>query len=121
MNEKGKGLHMFIVLVLLYSLIAGQVPKIFDNAEESTCIPIQTADDFNQIRHDLTGDYCLTEDIDLSAYTNWEPISQFKGTLDGQGHTISNLTINRPDTDYVGLFSIIRNFDEEVAVKKPKF
>ena len=39
----------------------------------------------------------------------------FNGTFDGLGRTINNLTINRPATDYVGLFgatdttSIIRN------------
>jgi len=30
----------------------------------------------------------------------------FSGIFDGSGHTISNLTINRPATDYVGLFGI---------------
>jgi len=33
--------------------------------------------------------------------------TNFTGTFDGLGHTISNLTINRPTTDYVGLFGII--------------
>ncbi|GAA0889280.1 YDG domain-containing protein [Rhodanobacter soli] len=40
--------------------------------------------------------------------------TKFTGTFDGQGHTISNLTINLPATQYVGLFgwtmgSTIRN------------
>ena len=52
-------------------------------------------------------------DIDLSSYSNWDPIGDadsgvgFTGTLDGNGYTISNLTINRPDEDGVGLFCII--------------
>ena len=50
-------------------------------------------------------------DIDLSSYSNWDPIGDntagFTGVLDGNGYTISNLTINRPDEDYVGLFAII--------------
>ena len=51
--------------------------------------------------------------IDLSSYSNWDPIGDadsgvgFTGTLDGNGYTISNLTINRPDEDGVGLFSFI--------------
>ena len=56
-------------------------------------------------------------DIDLSSYSNWDPIGEydtdtgtgqgFTGVLDGNGYTISNLTINRPDEDGVGLFCII--------------
>lgn len=49
----------------------------------------------------------LTADINLSGQT-WTPIgtstsNYFKGTFDGGGHTISNLTINT-DASYVGLF-----------------
>ena len=34
----------------------------------------------------------LTADVDLTGY-NWVPITNFKGTLDGDGHTISGLTV----------------------------
>ena len=37
----------------------------------------------------------------------WLPINHFKAIFEGNGHTISNLMINRPNTDYVGLFSYI--------------
>src|SRR6185503_13978759 len=33
--------------------------------------------------------------------------NSFSGTFDGLGHTISNLTINRPGTNYVGLFGYV--------------
>ena len=56
-------------------------------------------------------------DIDLSSYANWDPIGEidfdtgtgqgFTGLLDGNGYAISNLTINRPDEDGVGLFGTI--------------
>ena len=50
-------------------------------------------------------------DIDLSSYSNWDPIGDdtagFAGVLDGNGYAISNLTINRPDEYGVGLFCII--------------
>lgn len=48
-------------------------------------------------------------DIDLSEIDNWEPIgiynseNYFYGTYDGNGHTISNLTIERSE-DNAGLF-----------------
>ena len=53
-------------------------------------------------------------DLDLSGI-NWDPIGTggagdnkyFKGVFDGNGHTIKNLTINRPDEDTVGLFGSI--------------
>ena len=57
--------------------------------------------------------YKQTAPIDLSAYSSgvgWEPIggggtaNKFTGSYDGQFYTISNLTINRPTTDNVGLF-----------------
>ena len=48
----------------------------------------------------------LTADIDLGG-KEWAPIGGyyhcFKGTFDGDGHTVSNFTINSPDT-CIGLF-----------------
>ena len=72
--------------------------------------------------------YELVADIDLSSIPNWEPIGpstteRYTAIFNGNGNTISNLTINRPTTDYVGLFgwtgadAIIRNVGlEEVEV-----
>lgn len=52
----------------------------------------------------------LTHDIDLSG-TEWEPVGDRKnvytGTFDGNGHTISNLTITKENLsfgDYCGMF-----------------
>jgi filamentous hemagglutinin family protein len=62
----------------------------------------------------LAGKYELGSNIDASATSSWNsgtgfnPIgnitNKFSGSFDGLGHTISNLFINRPTTDYVGLF-----------------
>ncbi|AZL54415.1 filamentous hemagglutinin N-terminal domain-containing protein [Aliarcobacter skirrowii] len=62
----------------------------------------------------LRGMYELGSNIDASDTSSWNgnkgwmPIgnidTQFSGKFDGLGHTISNLTINRPDEDYIGLF-----------------
>ena len=72
---------------------------------------ITTALQLHNIRFNLGGDYVLSNDIDLSGYPNWDPIgtlaNPFTGTFDGNGHTISNLTINRPAQDNVGLFGVI--------------
>jgi len=58
-------------------------------------------------------------DIDASATADWnggkgfEPIGKqedrFTGSYNGAGHLISNLTINRPDESWLGLFNNIRN------------
>ncbi|WP_345376856.1 filamentous hemagglutinin N-terminal domain-containing protein, partial [Acinetobacter kookii] len=63
----------------------------------------------------LNGNFALANDIDASGTVNWNsgagfnPIGNssttaFTGVLDGLGHTVSNLFINRPSNDYVGLF-----------------
>ena len=60
-----------------------------------------------------TLNYALGSDIDATATggfgQDFEPIftaggSPFSGTFDGLGHTINNLTVNRPATAFVGLF-----------------
>jgi len=66
--------------------------------------------------------FALGADIDASETATWndgkgfKPIgiipdgrnADFGGTFDGRGHTISNLTIDRPDRPEVGLFTNIR-------------
>ncbi len=66
-----------------------------------------------------TGKYFIqTADIDAGStstlnsngaggYYGFSPIGDFDGNYNGQGYTISNLVINRPDMDYVGLFGRI--------------
>ncbi|MBN2453838.1 MAG: hypothetical protein JXB40_06260, partial [Candidatus Omnitrophica bacterium] len=56
------------------------------------------------------GTFTVMNDVDASDTVNWngrlgfDPIRGFYGKLDGQGNTVSGLTIERPDEDYVGLF-----------------
>lgn len=53
----------------------------------------------------------LIADIDLAKY-NWIPIgtdaNYFSGNFDGQGYTVSNLYINAPTMEYVGLFGAVK-------------
>ena len=60
----------------------------------------------------LMSDIDLTDWIEQSNPSNgWQPIgvssSAFKGIFDGNNHTISGLTINRPSTENVGFFGYI--------------
>ena len=57
---------------------------------------------------DLGAYYQLTQSFSCSGIVNFDPIGDsgapFTGNFDGQGFTISGLTINRSGEDYVGLF-----------------
>ena len=57
--------------------------------------------------------YELMANIDLNGVNNWQPIatndSRFRAILEGNGYTISNLSIDRQSTDYVGLFAAIED------------
>ncbi|RLG28463.1 hypothetical protein DRO03_09765, partial [Methanosarcinales archaeon] len=77
---------------------------------------ITNCTELQNIRNNLDGDYYLANDIDCSAFDygdgkGFMPIgtydSVFTGTFDGKGYKITNLYINRPSTDYVGLFGDI--------------
>jgi hypothetical protein len=84
----------------------------FENAgtEEDPYL-IYNADELNAVRCDVYAHYKLMNDIDLTPYENWNPIgnnnSEFYGFFDGNNYTISNLTINRPNEYYIGLFGTI--------------
>jgi len=81
---------------------------------------IMTLGHLNAVRDDLSAHYKLGADINASETASWNngegfvPIggngnasSQFTGVFDGQSHVISNLTINIPTADYIGLFGFV--------------
>ncbi|MBS1191248.1 MAG: putative filamentous hemagglutinin family outer membrane protein [Rhodocyclaceae bacterium] len=79
---------------------------------------------------DLAGRYVLARDIDLaevsvapgvwSASTGFVPVgtasTPFSGTLDGSGHVISHLTIQRAGADQVGLFGRLTGRVEDLGL-----
>ncbi|MGG3845582.1 GLUG motif-containing protein [Aeribacillus composti] len=73
---------------------------------------IQTAQDLNAIRNNLTAYYELANDIDMGSWGNFTPIgtssAKFIGNFNGKGYKIKNLTINST-TAYVGLFGFTEN------------
>ena len=88
---------------------------------------IDSADELAQFKDIVNSGYqnacgVLTQDIDLSQLSNaaerenWTPIgyspdgdetTAYMGTFDGQGYTISNLKINRPEENNIGLFGCV--------------
>ncbi|MGM8366174.1 immunoglobulin-like domain-containing protein [Virgibacillus sp. W0181] len=112
-----KGRKWYVVLCIM--IMIGTSSGVFANhANAASPTEIHSAADLDNVRNDLSGDYVLKNDIDLSGYSNWEPIgdgstfSRFEGTFDGEGHTISGLTITRPTEDNVGLFGYIQSSAE---------
>lgn len=92
-------------------------------ANDNRTMEIWDADDLKEFADVVNGgkpdqNAVLMDDIDLSSIGNWTPIGnraiRYKGTFDGNGHSISNLNINISEM-YVGLFGwlgeggVIRN------------
>jgi len=78
---------------------------------------ISTCHDLLGIKYNLSDHYNLLNDIDCSETTTWNsglgflPIGNssnpFTGFFNGSEHSISNLYINRSNTDYVGMFGYV--------------
>ena len=97
-------------------IFSGWSPEVVSVVEKATYvahftqnlkyIPINTANELNNIRNNLSGNYRLMNNIDLQN-NEWVPIGTendpFTGILDGQNYTISNLKISKSQL-YVGLF-----------------
>lgn len=65
---------------------------------------IYNEEDLRKIGENLDGHYILEEDISLSG--GWDvPLGTFSGTFDGNGHTISGLSVSRSDSGHYGLFA----------------
>ena len=80
---------------------------------------ITTVYELQRVDTHLNDEFELQNDINASGTSNWDDgngfdplgdsVTKFTGTFDGAGHTISNLTIARGSTDYVGLFGYTDN------------
>ncbi|MCJ9733970.1 filamentous hemagglutinin N-terminal domain-containing protein, partial [Bradyrhizobium sp. PRIMUS42] len=98
--------------------------SLFQTQKESdvaiTYAVITDVNALQNINTNRSGNYVLGANIDASATAGWNggagftPIggigdisSYFSGIFDGLGHHISNLTINRPSSDNIGLFGYI--------------
>ena len=115
-----------ISVALVAMLVFGAVPLLMAGAEvgaqtgddgttnwdfivpvtHQTTVPagytaIRTAQDLDNVRNNLSGNYILMNNIDLSEWGNWVPIGVYKneadifsGILDGNGFIISNLSVS---------------------------
>jgi len=100
------------------------------DSEERTATDIEDWNDLNAIREDLSGDYVLVADLDAETAgyddhvgtpdAGWDPLGNFTdrfyGSLDGNGNEISDLQIDRPETERVGLFGYFKGTVENVTL-----
>jgi len=113
-----KRISIFLIMAVLIAGVVGC------GGDQSTAIKIQDWYGLDAIRENLGGSYLLMNDLDsttagyeeLASTTanggnGWEPIgtsyNPFTGILDGQGYEIRNLSIDRPNRNYVGLFGYV--------------
>ena len=101
---------VFTVLILLTGLSAA-----FGGGDGSSSNPyeISTCQQLQNMSSDLSAHYNLVSDINCSATSNWnngngfKPVgtqsNPFKGSLNGNGHTINELYINRGSKEFVSL------------------
>ena len=92
--------------------LAQGASKTFTITVEAVNHTISTPEDLDKLRYDMTGDYVLANDIDMTGRSfvpfgivNNENAGKFTGTFDGQGHTIKGLKYDVSDKGEVGLFS----------------
>src|SRR5690554_2670139 len=117
-----------IILILVTLLMVGSgvgvwptpvqaAPYEFTGGGDGTALNpyiVMTDVDMNHVKDDLEAHYLQGNDIDLSNYADgagWQPIGtefadSFKGHFDGDGYTISGMTINSSAL-YIGLFGYV--------------
>ncbi|MCA9459377.1 MAG: hypothetical protein KC550_02400 [Nanoarchaeota archaeon] len=92
-------------------------PESFHGGTGSLADPFQICDceQLQNISNYLGANYTLVQNIDCSDTINWNsgsgftPLSIFTGSFDGASYTISDVFINRPSTNDVGIFGRINN------------
>ena len=104
---KKKAISLLLSLAMIFSMsfsLAG-IPVFADNV-----IEIRNIDDLYNVRNNMSGNYKLMCDIDMTDAVatggkynyqgkGWEPFgattqTEFTGTLDGNGHSITGMSIN---------------------------
>ena len=125
--------RIFSILVMIALLIASVSVKnqeaIVAQAEETSedgFIEITNVSELYAIRNNLSGKYRLMNDIDLTEATSeggevnntghgWDPIDNFSGVLDGNGHYIKGMQIyGEVEDNLIGLFGKTIGDDTEI-------
>ena len=103
-----------LIVTLLFCSVAFSLSAQFSGTGSGTAddpYRIYNMDQLNQVRNFQNSEYfSLETDLDMADWIaennpveGWQPMNA-RVNFDGNGHTISNMWINRPNTDNVGLF-----------------
>jgi peptide/nickel transport system substrate-binding protein len=126
-SRKGHCINRLVVFLLLVALIAGMAAC--DNGDNGDNGDVEISDwtGLNDIKSNLSGSYRLMNDLSketgdyylagpgANGVEGWAPIGTsgdpFRGTFHGNGKTIKDLYVNRPNEDNVGLFGYVLGGD----------
>ena len=119
------------VLVVVMTLTAVPMSEIelkAKGADDSinNYIAIENIEDLKKIQNNLNGNYVLVNDLDLSSCDDFITIGTenhpFTGSFDGNGHTISNLTVSpNPEYDLSNYYAIgFFNYTTNATIKNIK-
>lgn len=116
----------YISLLTAISILLLQMPVFASNGNGTAESPylVRTAEDLQKISDNLSAHYMLANDIDLSGI-GFEPIGNeadgaFKGTFDGNGYTINNLTIEKEGYKYIGFIGCLEGTIKNINFNNAK-
>lgn len=122
-----KSLSKIVSFVLFVVLLVTSIPinGFYQVYAEEGYTEISCIDDLALIRSNLSGNYILTADLDLTEATSeggyldqgygWVPIDGFNGKFDGNGHYIKGLTIyGTPSVSLLCIGFFGRTYDAEI-------
>lgn len=111
--SKNDRIIVFLVILFGFSSVLS-AKKMFSGHGSGTAsdpFQITTAAQLNEVRNNLSANYILMSDIDLSGWleTNspsigWTPISVFTGNFDGNFHVVTGFWTTQANKDNVALF-----------------
>ncbi len=120
-------LKLFLVFILIINFLLCTIlilnkneiknilgKDLYKKEQETEVIYIGTAEELATFRDEVNSGsntgatVYLTDNIDLSSYSNWTPITGFAGVFDGNGYYITNVTIDSTENG-IGFFKYSSN------------
>jgi uncharacterized repeat protein (TIGR02543 family) len=111
MFKRNRTMSMLLAIaIIIVSILPASLVKANGDGTPGNPYIISVASDFDLMRSNLGSSYILVNDIDLSG-VSWTMIGSdntfpFNGNFDGQGHSITGLSINA-HVSYTGLFGFL--------------
>ena len=99
----------YYIHLLLKDNVGNVTEVISEKIEIKEGYEISTPEEFQAMGTDLAGKYYITKDIDMAEFNFQKINGVFTGTIDGQGHTISNLNMTFGNKINMGIFSTLNS------------